>query len=124
MGTVTDDLIRNMARVKKAEAATCGDLKRIAKIAEQRHDEAAAKVADLDDQLKADPGNEALQRKRDEYDRVRSGLYAAIEYARGLHEQTTGEPPTEPQRHDERDVDGAFTKKHSLGGFLRKLMKR
>lgn len=124
MATVTDNLVRNMKKVKEAEAATCGELKRIAKIAEQRHDEAATKVADLDEQLKADPGNESLQRKRDEFDRVRSGLYAAIEYARGLHEQVTGTPPVEPQRHDERDVDGAFVKKHSLGGFLRKLIKR
>jgi len=124
MATVTDNLVRNMKKVKEAEAATCGELKRIAKIAEQRHDEAAAKIADLDEQLKADPGNEDLQRKRDEYDRVRSGLYAAIEYSRGLHEQAVGSPPTEPQRHEERGVDGAFTKKHSLGGFLRKLLKR
>lgn len=120
--SITKDLAGKMAAAKQGETELLKDMRRIAKIAEERHDEAAAKVAELDEQIAKDPGNEELQRKRDEYDRVRSGLYAAVEYANGIYEQATGAAPVEPERHDSRDITGKFTLKDSLNHLFRKFL--
>jgi hypothetical protein len=88
--TVTDSLITKMAAVKREMAATCRFMKDQTAEIDARHDEAAGAIAEIDRQLAADPTNQELARKRDEYDRVREGLYAASEYGTNLIKQATG----------------------------------
>ena len=87
MAGLTDKLAANMAACKREIISTAQAIKRQTPEIDARHDEAAAEVGNLDAQLAKDPGNEKLSRQRDEYDRVRSGLYAASEYGEGLVRQ-------------------------------------
>jgi hypothetical protein len=120
--TLTGKLAKNMKLALAAQQEAKRDLLAGAEIATKRHDQAAAKVKEIDEQLAADPDNEELLKKRDEYDRVREGLYATAEYARGLCEQVAGKPDVD--RHDSRDIDGQFVKKHSIGHLFRKIIGR
>jgi hypothetical protein len=88
--TVTDSLIAKMAAVKKEMAATCRFMKDQTAEIDARHDEAAGAIAEIDRQLVNDPGDAELARKREEYDRVREGLYAASEYGTNLVKQLAG----------------------------------
>jgi hypothetical protein len=87
MATVTEGLMKKMANVKKEMTATLAHMKEQTVEIDARHDEVAAQIAELDEQLAKDPGNEELSRRREEYDRVREGLYAASEYGTGLAQQ-------------------------------------
>lgn len=125
--TLTAKLAKKMATCKRMQKETLKDMAAYGKIAHKRHDQAAAMIADLDKQIEADPFNEELHTRRNEYDCVRGGLYAAVEYGKGLHEQVTGIPRPEHKevdRHDTKDHAGLFTKKGSLGHRLAKMLGR
>ena len=127
MTTVTGKLAKKMAACKQAEAGILKDLAVAGKLAVRKHDEAAQQIRALDEQILADPGNEELVTKREEYDRLREGLYAASEYGKALHEQATGEPrpePAEVERHEVKDHNGLFTKKGSFGHRLAQMLGR
>lgn len=126
MATVTGQIAKHMAGCKRAQEDTLRDLVLAGKLAVRKHDEAAAAVRDLDAQLEADPGNEELITRCNEYDRLREGLYAASEYGKAIHEQLTGEPRAEPkevERHDAKDHNGLFTKIGSLGHRLAQMIR-
>lgn len=113
MQTLTENLAGRMAQCKQMQAQICKDMRAAHKVATERHDEAAAKVAEIDRQLEKDPYNAELQKQRGEYDNVREGLYACCGHANGLHEQVTGTPIVKP-RHRAKGFGGKFAKKDSL----------
>jgi uncharacterized coiled-coil DUF342 family protein len=86
MATITQNLAGKMAAVRKEMNATVQAMKSQTAEIDARHDEAADQIGALDKQLLKDPYNQDLHKRRDEYDRVRSGLYAASEYGTGLAE--------------------------------------
>jgi uncharacterized coiled-coil DUF342 family protein len=87
MATITQNLAGKMAAVRKEMSATVKAMQEQTPEIDARHDEVAGQIKALDEQILKDPSNEDLLKHRDEYDRVRSGLYAASEYGTGLAEQ-------------------------------------
>jgi uncharacterized coiled-coil DUF342 family protein len=86
MATITQNLAGKMAAVRKEMNATVKAMQEQTPEIDARHDEVVGQIKVLDAQLLKDPNNEELLKLRGEYDRVRSGLYAASEYGTGLAE--------------------------------------
>ena len=85
--TLTQNLAGKMASIRREINDTMKYMTDQTKEIDAWHDAAAAEIKTLDEQIAEDPGNEEAAKKRDEYDRVSSGLYAASEYGTGLVEQ-------------------------------------
>lgn len=111
--TVTEKLAQNMDAARRGmEDATTG-LKRIARQADSRHDQAVAAL-----RLEKDEG------RRGALEEVRAGLAATGDYCRSLIEAHTGEAPAESNIHDARDETGKFTPEGSVGHLFRKMTGR
>lgn len=122
MATLTDKLAKQMAACKRAQMDTIKDLKGVGQIAKHRHDQAVDQIRELDKQIEANPEDEELYRRRNEYDAVRGSLVHCGSYADGMQELITGRQKQPVKRHEAKDASGLFTKIGSLGHRIRQAL--